>query len=139
MDRSLEPRKCTSKGLVDIDFSFATNNNASPVISGASSTLRGTGLDYIESIAYSAVGILIVTLKLEARARYVVTQSAELADLNAADDGAYATIGAVQNEGSSTSKMTFKVYTRAATGAKTDYTGRRVSVRLVLKNSTVGV
>lgn len=138
MDKNLEQRRTLGKGYVDIDFSFLANNVSNPVISGAASTLRGAGLDFVESIAYSAVGIILVTLTLSARCRYVVSKDATIEDLNAADDGAYATCGAIQNEGSSTAKMTFKVYTRAANGTKTDYTARRVHVRLVLKNSTVG-
>lgn len=120
-----------AKGLVYLDFSFATNNTSNPL----TSSFRG-GVDGVQSVTYSAVGILIFTIK--DRFRYVVSKTVELDDLNSSDDGAYASSGAVQNEGTAT-QMNFKLYTRAAAGTKTDYTGRRVNVSLVLKDSTVGV
>lgn len=136
MDRNLNDRKGVGVGMVDLDFSFACNNTSSPLMS----TLRGADASWVESLTRTGVGVILVTLKLEARCRYLVAIDATLQDLNASDDGAYATIGAVQNEGSSSAKMTFNVYTRAAAGTKTDYASpRRCSVSILAKNSTVGV
>jgi hypothetical protein len=139
MDATLEKAQTPTKGAVDLEFSFDTNNTSSPVTSGTGSTLRGVGLDFIDSIAYSTVGIILVTLTLKARARYQISKLVELEDLNAADDGAYATAGPIQNQGSSSAKQTFKIYTRAANGTKTDFTNRKVNVRIRLKNTTVGI
>ena len=135
MDANLETCRRVGKGLVELDLSFLTNNASNPSLS----TLRGVGTEMVDAITYSTTGILIVTLKLSARCRYVVQKLVELEDLDSSDDGAYASAGPVNNEGSSTTKMNFKVYTRAAGGTKTNYSNRRVHVRLVLKNSTVGV
>ena len=131
-DRNLESGKNFAKGQVYLDFSFLTNNTSSPL----TTTFRG-GKEAIATVTYSAVGILIVTLA--DKWRYVTAKAVDIEDLNSSDDGSYATIGAVQNEGSSTTAPSFKVYTRVAAGTKTDFTGRRVSFQLVLKNSTVGV
>jgi len=139
MDRNLDTGHNVGKGNVYIDFSFLTNNTSNPAVN----TFRGADQSWIASVAYSAVGILLVTLSTKANCRYVIDKTVELEDLNAADDGAYASSGPVQNEGAAganaATPMTFKIYTRAASGTKTDYTGRRVSVSMCLKNSTVGV
>jgi len=122
------------KGLVYLDFSFATNNTSSPLLT----TLRGAGADAVATLTRTGVGIIQVTLK--DIYRYVCSKAVDLEDLDSSDDGAYASIGPDTNDGSSPQKVaTFKVYTRAAAGTKTDYNGRRVSVSLTLKNSTVGV
>lgn len=132
-DRNLDHGFNFAKGLVYIDFSYAANNTSNPL----TSTWRGAA-DAIASVTRSGVGIHLVTLK--DKWRYVVAKTVDLEDLNASDDGAYATVGAVQNEGSSTTAPSFNVYTRAAAGTKTDYASpRRVSIQMVLKNSTVGV
>lgn len=131
-DRNLDSGHNFAKGMVYLDFSFLTNNTSNPL----TSTFRG-GADAVASVVYSAVGILIVTLK--DKWRYVAAKTADLEDLNSSDDGAYASVGAVQNEGSSTTAPSFKIYTRAAAGTKTDFTNRRVTISLALKNSTVGV
>jgi hypothetical protein len=135
MDKVLEQPKCGSKGNVELDFSFLTNNTSAPL----TSTLRGLNADWVASFTYVGVGILQINLHAKVKCRYVISKVAELEDLNAADDGAYATIGATQNDGGASAAMTFKVYTRVAAGTKTDFTGRRVNVRLVLKDSSVGV
>lgn len=135
MDANLETARRVGKGLVELDFSFLANNTSNPVLT----SLRGVGTEMVDALTYSTTGILVVTLKLAARCRYVVAKHVELEDLDSSDDGAYATSGPVNNEGSSTAKMNFKVYLRAAGGTKTNYSNRRVHVRLVLKNSTVGV
>lgn len=135
MDRNLDSRKGFGKGLVEIDFSFALNNTSAPLLS----SLRGVDATVVESFTRNGAGDITVLLKRSVQARYVVTKTVELEDLNSSDDGAYATSGVTQNEGSTTVGMSFKVYARVIAGTKTDFTGRRVHVKLVLKNSTVGV
>lgn len=135
MNRDLDTRKGVGKGMVALDFSFLTNNTSAPLLT----SLRGADASWVASFTRNGAGDITVLLKPGAQARYVATKDVDMEDLNSSDDGAYATIGAVQNEAHATLGMSFKVYTRAAAGTKTDYTGRRVSVRLLLKNSTVGV
>jgi hypothetical protein len=135
MDRNLDQGRNVGKGLVYLDFSFLTNNTSNPLVS----TFRGADSTWVASVTYVSPGILLVTMSLNARCRYVVDKYVDLEDLNSSDDGSYATIGAVQNEGSSTAQMTFKIYTRVVAGTKTDFTNRRVSVSMALKNSTVGI
>lgn len=131
-DRNLESGKNFAKGLVYLDFSFLANGASNPV----ASAFRG-GREAVASVVRESTGQYLVTLV--DKYRYVVHHDAGLTDLNASDDGAYATAGAAQNEGSSTLPVSFRIYTRAAAGTKTDYTGRRVILRMCLKNSTVGV
>lgn len=130
--RDFENGKNYTKGMVYMDFSFLTNNTSNPL----NSTFRGAA-ENIASITRSNVGILVVTLLDQYR--YVVDKYADLEDLNASDDGAYASIGAIQNEATAGAQLSFNIYTRAAAGTKTDYTNRRVSVCISFKNSALGV
>lgn len=125
-----------AQGLVYLDFSFNTNGASNPVITGASSTLRGAvSPQDIVSITYAATGKY--TILLSDKYRYVVGKSCDLEDV-ASPDGGYASIGNVTNEGSSTAGISVVVSTFVAAGTLTQFTGRRVSVSLCLKNSTVG-
>lgn len=137
MDRNLDSRMGFGKGLVHIDLSFLTNNTSSPLLT----TLRGADGSVVASLTRNNTGIITILFTKTVAARYVVSKHVELDDLDAADDGAYATSGPPLNEGaaSGTTGLSFKIYTRAAAGTKTDYANRRVNVRLVLKNSNVGV
>lgn len=134
--RNLENGTNYGKGVVWLEFSFATNGASNPVITGASSTLRGAvggGVDIV-SITYAATGKYTIVTKDPYR--YVQAKSCDLEDI-ASPDGAYASIGAVSGEGS-TSGLTVQVATFNAGGTLTQYTTRRISVFLALKNSTVG-
>lgn len=131
-DRNLESGRNFAKGLVFLDFSFLANGVSSPV----TTSFRG-GAEAVATVTRESTGQYLVTMR--DKWRYCAAVSADMTDLHAADDGAYATAGAPQNEGSSTLPVSFRVYTRTAGGVKTDYTGRRVNVKVVFKNSTVGV
>jgi len=121
----------TSQGLVYLEFSFLANGASDPV----TTSFRGGG---VATVSHAATGRYLVTL--QDGYRYVSSKAVDLEDLGTgSDDGAYATIGPVANEGSGhTTALTFNVYTRAAAGTKTDYSARRVSLCLVLKNSGNG-
>lgn len=131
-DRNLDTKRSYGKGLVDLDFSFLTNAGSNPL----ASSYRGASTDVVKSIAYAATGKYTVTL--QDKYRYIVSKFADLEDASS-PDGAGATIGPPSNEGSSTVGPSFVVTTCAADGTPTAYTGRRVSLSLTLKNSTVGV
>lgn len=136
----------TSQGLVEVDFSFLTNNTSDP----ATSSLRGcgglTGVDggssvansgpsAIASITRTGVGAYLITLR--DGWRYMTTGTASI------DDGAdtlMPRLAAPSNEGSGAeTAVTIALTVRAmATGTATESTGRRISVNLVLKNSGNG-
>jgi hypothetical protein len=116
-------------GLVYLDFSFLANGASDP----AKSSWRGE-TSFISSIVHSATGIYTVTIT--DAWRYAIAKYPDMEDLNSSDDGAYASMGPLQTEGSA--GATFKLYTRNAGGTKTDYSARRVSFSLCFKNSTVG-
>jgi hypothetical protein len=125
-NRSFYPSFSYGFGRVYADFQFQTN--------GASPPLSATfdGADIIASIAYSAVGTLIITLK--DNFNKVVSIMADLDDT--VNDGAYASIGSVTNEGTST-PIVFTLFTRSAGGTKTDYSGRTVRITAAFRNSTL--
>ncbi len=131
-NRNLDAGHNYGKGIVYLDFSFLTNGASNPV----TTSYRGAGADVIASIVYAATGKYTITMKDPYR--YIVTKYSDLEDI-AVPDGGYASIGNVTNEGNSTLGPTFVVSTFAASGTGTQFTGRRVSVSVALKNSTVGV
>ena len=114
-------------GVVRLDFSFTANGASDP----ATTTFRGEG---VASVVHSATGKYTVTLS--DGFRYVISAMATLEDTGSGD-GAAATVGTISNEGSS-SAISLLVFTNAADGTKTDYSSRRVSLQLALKNSSVG-
>jgi hypothetical protein len=132
MDRNLQHDTNYGFGLVRVNFSFTVNGTSAV----ATSSIRGVDPGVIASITYSATGKHIIVLS--DKFRYVVAKSAALEDI-ASPDGAYATIGPVTNEGSSSIGPTFTVAQFDAAGVLTAHSARRMSVSLVLKNSTVGV
>lgn len=131
-DRNYEPSRRVGKGLFQVNFSFATNGASDPSLA----TLRGAGKDHVASITYAATGKYTVVLK--DKYRYCAAKTPDLEDI-ASPDGGYASIGPVSNEGSGTLAPSFVVATFAANGTLTQFTTRRVSVFLDMKNSTVGV
>lgn len=134
MDRNLDHGRNVGKGLVYLDFSFLANGGSSPV----AASFRGTALgDIIATVTYAATGKYTVKLQIKDQVRYIVAKYADLEDI-ASPDGGYASIGNVTNEGAA-SQLTFVVSTFSAAGTLTAFSNRRVSVGLVLKNSTVGV
>lgn len=128
--RNLEQGFNYCKGAVYLDLSFLTNGTSNPLLS----TLRGAGADVVASITYVATGKYTIVLK--DAYRYIVGKTADLEDI-ASPDGSYASIGNVSGEGSG--PLTFVASTFVAAGTLTAFTGRRLTVSLVLKNSTVGV
>lgn len=130
-DRNLESGKNVGKEVVYLDFSFLTNGASNPV----ASSFRGTVLgDFILSVTYVATGKYTVVLK--DKWRYLIGKFADMEDI-ASPDGGYSSVGNVSGEGGGA--LTFVVSTFAANGTLTAFTGRRLSVSLILKNSTVGV
>lgn len=128
-NRTFYPCHSYGSGRVYLEFGFNTNNTSSPL----TSTLVGSGVDVISSLSRSGVGVIVVTLKDP----FVkcIRASADLDDT--ANDGAYASVGSITNEGTSTG-LSFTVRTRAAAGTLTDYTARKLSIGLVLKNGNWG-
>lgn len=130
-NRNLESGSNFSKGLVYLEFSFLTNGASNPV----ASSFRGTALgDAVTSVTYGATGKYTIVLK--DKYRYVVSTGADMWDL-AVPDGSYASCGNVSGEGGGA--LTLVVTTFTAGGVATAFTGRRLCVKLCLKNSSVGV
>lgn len=101
----------------------------------AALTLSTDAAPFVSGITRSNTGIFVVTLK-DAWTK-LVHASAEPDDT--ADDGAYATIGTVTNEGTAT-PLAFTIRFRAATGTKADpAASRRIRVSLALRNGNVGI
>lgn len=97
----------------------------------AALTLSTDAAQSVASVSRSGVGIYVVTLK-DAFFK-VVYKSSEMDDT--ANDGSYATVSDVTNEGSS-SALQFTIRTRNAGGTLTEAaSGRRIGVALVLRNT----
>lgn len=128
MNRTGFPTKQSSPGTRDICFIFNTNSTSNPLTSsfdGAKS--------FVASCVRNAAGKHTVTFT-DAVTK-VLWASPELDDT--ANDGAYATVASISNEGTST-PLSLVVYTRAgATTTATDYAARRVMLRVCVKESTV--
>lgn len=130
-DRNLDAGRNVGKGLVYIDLSWLANNVSDPL----AATFRGSPLlDHIQSVTYVATGKYQVVFKN--KYRYIVTKFTDMEE-GAVPDGSYATIGNVAGEGGGVLSLTISLFT--AGGVATAFTGRRVSLSVVLKNSTVGV
>lgn len=133
--RSLESGRNYSKGRIDLDFSFLTNGASDPLASSFRGVTKG---DVVITCTYVATGKYTITLSAKENYRYIIGKYPDLEDI-AAPDGGYASLGNILNEGSATVGPTFTVATFAANGTLTQFTGRRVSVSLCLKDSSVGV
>lgn len=127
-NRTFYPSLSYGSSRVYGEFCFDTNNTSSPL------TTTFDGSDLIASITRSGVGVLVVVLK--DTFNKVVALDASLDD--SANDGAYATVGTVINEGTST-PIGFTIRLRAATGTLTDYAARRVRVACAFRNGNWGV
>jgi hypothetical protein len=121
----------TSQGLVYLEFSFLTNGASDPAVT----SFRGGG---VATVTHGATGRYVVTLS--DGYRYVTSRAPDMEDLGTgSDDGAYATIGPIANEGSgATTALSFNLYTRSAAGNKTDFSARRCGFTLALKQSGNG-
>lgn len=130
MDRSFYPSQTYGFARVYMEFFFLTNGSSSPVLS--STNLQGVGLDVVSSITRTGTGVLVVQLSPRDHFFKVIYKTADLDDTPG--DGAYATVGTVNNEGTS-SGIQFTVTTRAAAGTATDYSARKCNVQLAFRNS----
>ena len=128
-NRTFYPSFSYGSGRVFLDFGFDTNSAANPL----TSTLRGVGVDTVSTLVRSGVGVIVVTLKDPFV--QLIRGDAFLDDT--VNDGAFATLGNVTNEGTNTG-LSFTVRTRAVAGTLTDYAARRVGVSLVLRNGSWG-
>lgn len=129
-NRTFYPSLSYGSSRVYLEFTFLTNNTSTPLLT----TLDGAGIDTVLSFNRTGAGVIVVTLKDSFTK--VIRASAELDDT--ANDGAYATVGNVTNEGTN-SGIAFTIRTRATAGTLTDYAARKCSVGLVLKNGNWGV
>ncbi len=127
-NRTFYPSQSYGSSRVYAEFLFDTNNTSTPL----TSTLDGG--DVVASFNRTGVGVIVVTLK--DAFNKVIALDASLDDT--ANDGAYATVGNVTNEGTST-PIVFTIRTRAATGTLTDYAARRVRVAIAFRNGNWGV
>ena len=123
----------------EIVFSFLSNNTSDPSLTSVVGVGTGTGVSaMVKTLTHSATGKITVALSNDrGTCKAVLYASAELEDLSS-DDGAYCTIGPISNEATNTG-LSFPLFLRAATGTKTDYTNRRVFVRLVIRDTAAGV
>ena len=129
MNRTTYPSQNLGLGRVYVEFSFTTNNTATPL----TSTIDGIPTSFVASFNRTGVGVIVVTLTDSFNK--CITATADLDDT--ANDGAYATVGNIANEGTS-SGLTFTIRTRAAAGTLADFTGRKCNVLLALRNTTAG-
>lgn len=127
-NRTLYPSQSYGSGRVYAEFCFDTNNTSSPLMTSVD------GADIVANLNRTGAGVIVVTLKDSFNK--VIALDASLDD--SADDGAFATVGTVTNEGTS-SPITFTIRTRVVAGTKTDFTGRRVRVSMALRNGNWGV
>ena len=90
----------------------------------------GSGLTWVTSIARSAAGTFVVTLK-DPWGR-IITKTADMDDT--LNDGSYCTMGNITNEGTAV-PLVFTLYTRSAAGTLADpASGRRIAVSLAIRN-----
>lgn len=127
-NRTFYPSNSYGSSRVYAEFSFIANGAAAPDMT------KVDGADIVASITRSATGTFLV--KLKDTFNKVVGITSDLDDTP--NDGAYATAGGVTNEATQT-PIAFTVYTRAAAGTATDYTGRIVRVQMAFRNGNWGV
>lgn len=90
----------------------------------------GGGLPHVALVTRSGVGVYVVTLK-DAWNK-CISKGVDLDDT--LNDGGYATIGGLTNEGTATA-LSFTIYTRAAAGTAAEAAlNRRIAVKLTLRN-----
>jgi len=128
-NRTFYPSYSYGSGRVFLDFAFTCNNTSAPL----TSSLIGAGTDVIASFSRSVAGVIVVTMK-DAFVKCIKI-SAELDDT--ANDGSYATVGTLTNEGTNLG-LQFTVRTRVAAGTLTDFSARKCGVSAVLKNGNWG-
>lgn len=127
-NRTWYPSQSYGSGRVYAEFCFDTNNTNNPLIT----TVDGANI--VASFNRTGAGVIVVTLKDPFNK--VIALDASLDDT--ANDGAYATVGNVTNEGTA-NPIVFTIRTRAAAGTLTDYAARRVRVAVAFRNGSWGV
>lgn len=125
MNRTFYPSVSAGANRVYMEFELL-GAGAAPL------TMSTDAKNVVASITRSGVGIYVVTLK--DAFNKVAFKSADMDDT--ANDGAYATVSDVTNEGTAT-PITFTIRTRTAGGAAAEAAAsRRIGVSLSLRNGT---
>jgi hypothetical protein len=132
-NRNAYPSMNGGLGRFYLDFLFTLNGAASPSGTNGLGTIDGCSPTFFASIVRTGTGVLVVTMA-DSWNRLVACP-ADVDDTP--NDGAYATVGNVTNEATST-PLVFTIRTRAAAGALTDYSARTCRVSLALRNTTAG-
>jgi hypothetical protein len=133
-DRTFYPSYVYGFARVYLDFQFQANGASNPslVFSGQSGTqtVFGIGGDVLASITYSATGHYAVQLQPRDHYNKVIYKTADVDDTAA--DGAYACVGSVTNEGSTSLGIKYTINTYAAGGAAVQLAAARVLVSMVV-------
>lgn len=125
MNRTLYPSQSAGPGRVYMEFELLGAG-------AAALTLSTDAANVVSGVTRSGVGIYVVTLKDSFNR--CVFKAVDMDDT--ANDGAYATVSNVANEGTAT-PMTFTIRTRTAGGTAAEAAAsRRIGVALVLRNGT---
>lgn len=123
-NRTFYPSQSAGAGRVYVEFELKGAG-------AAALTLSTDAGEIVGGVTRSGIGVYVVTLKDAWQS--LVFKSADLDDT--LNDGGYATIGAIANEGTST-PLSFTIYTRAAAGTAAEAAaGRRIGVSLALRNT----
>lgn len=109
----------------------------SAILQGTGTVTSARGTEGVASLVYAgSTGTYTLTLR-DGGVRYVVSRWVDL-EANGGGDGAYATMTApTQGEGS-TLPLVWTVFTHAAGGALTNYTGRRIFFDICIELSAAG-
>lgn len=133
--------KDSTAGAVYVNLSFTTNGTSQPVntyAAGAAAALaRGEGMRPTGTFTRTGVGTFSLVLDAGYTCRYVIRKFADL-EANVGGDGSYGSITAPSQGEGDGKALTFTVYTHAAAGTLTDFTGRRLSIDLMLKTVAEG-
>ena len=124
-NRNFYPSQSTGLNKVYMEFELLGAGAAALTIPTA-----GGGSQWVQSVTRTSAGLFVVTLK-DAWNK-VLFKSVDLDDT--LNDGAYATVGTVLNEGTAT-PLSFQIFTRIAAGTIGDpAAARRIGVSLVFRN-----
>lgn len=125
-NRNHYPSQSCGAGRVYMEFELLGGGAA------ATLTLSTDAANVVKSVTRNTTGDFIVTMK--DAFNKCVYKSADVDDT--ANDGAYATVGALANEGTNT-PLTFHIYVRAAAGSAADpAAARRIAVSLALRDGS---
>lgn len=123
--KTLYPSQSSGLNQVFVNFELLGAGAAALTIPST-----GGGANWVASVTRTSTGLFVVTLK-DAWNKCLF-KSSDLDDT--LNDGGYATVGTLLNEGTSTA-LSFQLYVRAAAGTVADpAANRRVGVSLCLRN-----